>query len=138
MTRHSQASDHTALERLNEQWAACATNGDVEGVVALYTTDGTLVWPDAEAVHGTDAIRIAWTGMLAAPGVWIRFVPTTVTFSESEDLAVDFGVVELRMPPTAPMQTAKYLVVWKRVDGDWKVLYDAWNPNAPTAPAAVS
>ncbi len=132
MTEHDHADDQAALEALNAEWGACASAGNVEGVVALYTSDATLVWPDAPAMQGTDAIRAAYTGMLAAPGVWIRFTPTTVTFSG--DLAADFGVVELRMPPTAPMQTAKYLVVWKKVDGAWKVFYDAWNSNAP-APA---
>ena len=131
MTTHTHAADHAALERLNEQWGECASNGDVEGVVALYASDGTLVWPDAPAIHGTDAIRAAWTGMLAAPGVWIKFTPTTVTFSNGGDLAVDFGVVQMRMPPTGPMQTAKYIVAWQKVDGCWKVLYDAWNSNEP-------
>ena len=25
----------------------------------------------------------------------------------------------------------KYLAVWKKIDGAWKVSYDTWNTNAP-------
>ena len=41
---------------------------------------------------------------------------------------VEFARVE-RVPK--PGEIAKYLVVWKRENGEWKVLYDCWNSNRP-------
>jgi uncharacterized protein (TIGR02246 family) len=126
-------TDAQALDRLNAEWGEAASRGDVDAVVALYAVDGSLVWPGTKAVHGTRGIKRAWKQMLAEP-VWIRFTSQRVVVSG--DLASDFGKVEMRMPPKGPKQTAKYLVVWKKVRGNWKVLYDAWNENAPAAPAA--
>jgi hypothetical protein len=48
-------------------------------------------------------------------------------------MATDFGVVHFapHAEPNDTANTAKYLVVWKREKGAWKVLYDCWNWNAP-------
>jgi ketosteroid isomerase-like protein len=49
------------------------------------------------------------------------------------DLASDFGLVHFApgAKPKDVKNTAKYLVVWKREHGTWKVFYDCWNWNAP-------
>jgi hypothetical protein len=31
------------------------------------------------------------------------------------------------------LDTGKYLVVWKRVEGEWKLHRDCWNSNEPAA-----
>ncbi len=126
-------SDAKALDRLNAEWGEAASRGDLEAVVDMYAVDGSLVWPGSKAVHGTRGIRKAWKQMLAEP-LWIRFTSQQIVVSG--DLASDFGKVELRQPPKGPKMTAKYLVVWKKVRGKWKVLYDAWNENTPSAPVA--
>ena len=48
-------------------------------------------------------------------------------------MASDFGRVysEWQTPQGVVKSTDKYLTVWKKIDGGWKVLYDAWNTNAP-------
>jgi len=128
--------DQQAITQLDVEWGKAASAGNVEGVVSLYADDGSLVWPDTNVIHGIDGIRQAWTGMLAPPGVTMAFTPERIVVSESGDLATDFGVVTMQMPPTAPPMVAKYLVVWQKVNGAWKVLYDAWNTDAPATPPA--
>ena len=56
-----------------------------------------------------------------------------VSSRSERDLAPDYGYVHFApgAKPGDTVNTAKYLVVWKRERGAWKVLYDSWNRNAP-------
>lgn len=63
-------------------------------------------------------------------GAW-AFIPERIVVAQSGDMATDFGRAEIDV--TSPKGTSKlvvkYLVVWKKVDGKWKVAYDMWNTN---------
>lgn len=134
MAKATRAADIKAIRELDAEWSAAATRHDVDAVVALYATDGVLVWPDAKAAHGTAAIKRAWKKFIAeTPGLGITFTAESITISKEGDLAVDFGKVVLTMTGENGKKVrmvAKYLVTWKKVRGTWKVQYDSWNTNA--------
>ncbi|MEP6620057.1 MAG: SgcJ/EcaC family oxidoreductase [bacterium] len=133
MTDANQAADEKAIRDLDEKWGDAATAHDLEGVVSFYAPDGSLVWPDTPAVHGTAGIRSAWKEMYdTMPGLGLRFVADTITISASGDLAADFGAVHLTMDGPDGKKVsdvAKYVVTWQKLNGEWKVLYDVWNEN---------
>ncbi len=135
MTASPVETDRAALERLNAEWGDAASRGEFETVVALYTTDATLLWPDLPAVQGTSGIRQAWNALHAeVPEMVISFTSKQIDLSGDGHLAVDYGVVTLRESPGGDPLLAKYLVTWKKVNGEWKVLYDAWNYNDKNHP----
>ena len=141
MARVTRAADIKAIREIDARWGDAASRHDVDAVVALYAADGTLVWPDAKAAHGTAAIKRAWKKFITGtPGLGLTFTPETITISKEGDLAVDFGHLTLTMtgPEGKPVRmVAKYLVTLKKVRGTWKVLHDAWNTNSapPTTPS---
>lgn len=65
-------------------------------------------------------------------GAW-TFTPQRIEIAQSGDLAADQGTAEIVFHSDKGDSTlaVKYLGVWNRVDGQWKVLYDMWNTNAP-------
>ena len=133
-TAQPTSEDH-AIRRLDAQWGDAASRYDLEAVVALYAPHGSLLWPGAEAVHGTGGIRTAWTTQMfnQFQGLKLEFTPERIDFSQADDLAIDFGKVALSYddPKKGRVnEVAKYLVVWKKIDGAWKVLYDSYNANA--------
>lgn len=131
-TRKDNAAERE-IRRLDGVWGDLASKQDLEAVVALYASDASLVWPDEPAHHGTAAIREAFTGMFKEfKGLTLKFTPERIDISDSGDLASDFGVVSLGFDGEQGRveMTAKYLVVWKQVNGAWKVLYDSWNSNS--------
>jgi uncharacterized protein (TIGR02246 family) len=134
MAKRSHAADIKAIRALDAHWSEVASNHDLDAVVALYATDGALVWPDAKASHGTAAIRRAWKAFITeTPDLGITFTAESITVSDSGDLAVDFGKVVLTMTGEGGKKmrmVAKYLVTWKKVRGEWKVQYDSWNSNS--------
>jgi uncharacterized protein (TIGR02246 family) len=130
-------AEEQVIRQLDDQWNAAVQKKDPEANVAFYATDGVAMWPDAPAAKGTDAIRKAWTEILKAPNLQLSFAPEDITISQAGDLATDVGWVKAEMdtPQGHVKEDAKYLVVWKKVNGAWKVQYDTFNSNAPMAPA---
>ena len=125
-------AEEKAIRALDKAWSDAATRKDLRKVVAFYATDGSLVWPDTPPIHGKAAILMAWKSTMASiPGLVLKFSPERIHVSDAGDLASDYGVVFMQQKGEAGIEkiTAKYLVVWKKQKGAWKVLYDSWNYN---------
>ncbi|GLR83343.1 YybH family protein [Bradyrhizobium iriomotense] len=127
-------AEEAAIRELDKKWSEAATAKNMDRVMEFYATDGSLVWPDQPPAHGHPAIRASWEAIYkAAPDMYLDFRPTRIDIASGGDMASDFGLVHFApdAKPNDPKNTAKYLVVWKREHGAWKVLYDSWNRNAP-------
>lgn len=126
-------ADEAAIRRLDEEWGKAATAKDLDAVVGFYAHDGSLVWPGELAVHGIERIRANWQKMIKkTPGLNLRFTPERIVVSDDGSLASDFGKVEFghEVDGKPIMEIAKYVVVWKKEKGIWKVLYDSYNMNS--------
>jgi uncharacterized protein (TIGR02246 family) len=131
MTKAQKQSEQE-IRKLDVQWGKAASRKDLRATVAFYAKDGSVVWPGAPAAHGTKAIRAAWVELMKTPGLGLRFTPERIVVSDEADLASDFGKVQMTQRTSKGKQTmvAKYLVVWRKEGGDWKVLYDSYNLNS--------
>ena len=127
-------AEEAAIRALDAEWSKAATAKNMDHVMTFYATDGSVVWPDQPPAKGHARIRASWeTIFKAAPDMYLDFKPTHIEIADGGDMASDFGVVHFapHAKPDDLKNTAKYLVVWKREHGAWKVLYDSWNWNAP-------
>jgi uncharacterized protein (TIGR02246 family) len=127
--------DEAAIRALDAEWSKAATARDLDRVITFYATDGSVVWPDQPPAKGHAAIRACWKAAYKDPKLYLDFKPTHIEVGSGGDMASDFGLVHFapNAKPGDTKNTAKYLVVWKREHGTWKVLYDSWNWNgAPT------
>ncbi len=125
-------ADEAAIRRLDEEWGKAASAKKLDAVVGFYAHDGSLVWPGEPAVHGTTHIRASWKKMIdTIPGLNLRFTPERIVISDDGSLASDFGKVEFghEVDGKPVMEIAKYVVVWRKEKGGWKVLYDSYNMN---------
>ena len=127
----SKQHETARITQLDKEWGDTASRKNLDAVVAFYAEDATLVWPDQPPVHGSADIRTAWSGVFRdMPDVFLQFTAERIDVSESGDLASDFGVVTMGTDGRQGAKvTGKYVVVWKNVNGSWKVLYDSWNYN---------
>ncbi len=126
-------SDELAIRALDAEFGAAAARKDLDAVVALYAPDATMLPNDAPAARGTKAIRLLWTEIFKVPGLSIEVVPEKIELSAAGDVATDMGHTETGMtgPDGRVKSRDKYLEVWRKVDGHWKVMYDTWNANEP-------
>ena len=125
--------EEAAIRKLDAQWSKAATAKNMNKVMKFYATDGSVVWPDQPPAKGHQAIRASWESYFkATPDMYLDFKPTHIEIAAGGGMATDFGEVHFapHAKPNDPNNTAKYLVVWKREHGTWKVLYDSWNWNA--------
>lgn len=134
MTSDRHKADEALIRKLDEDWGKAASAKNLDAVVSFYAADGSLVWPGAPAAHGTDQIRANWQKMFKTiAGLHLRFIPERIVVSDDGTLASDFGKVEFGHDSSEwvhVQETAKYVVVWKKVKDSWKVLYDSYNMNA--------
>jgi uncharacterized protein (TIGR02246 family) len=127
-------AEKAVIRALDAEWSKAATEKNMDRVMKFYATDGSVVWPDQPPAKGHAAIRASWKKIYkAAPNMYLDFKPTHIEIASGGEMASDFGVVHFakHAKPGDRKNTAKYLVVWKRKRGAWKVLYDSWNWNAP-------
>ena len=127
------AHDSTAIEReiraLDAQWVAAVAAGDVATIVALYAPDGLFMPPNAPALEGADAIAAAWQGLVDLPGLSLSLAPTRVVVSARGDMAADIGTYTLSYDGDGGRveDNGKYVVVWRKVGGAWRVVSDIFN-----------
>jgi ketosteroid isomerase-like protein len=126
-------AEQAILDR-DAHWNAVLAAHDLDGVVGMYSPDASLMPPNAPRVEG-EALRATWKAMLGAPGMKLVLKPEVVTVAVSGDLATDRGSYVLNIDG-APEDRGKYVVVWKKVGGEWKAFQDIFNSDLPAAKPA--
>jgi uncharacterized protein (TIGR02246 family) len=114
------------IEAVNAKWMELFNKGDFDGVAQLYTIDAIAFPPGATLVRGRAAIGAMWKGM--AEQVANPKVTTLDVKRLSPSAAREVGTFALTTKGPSPKEiSGKYLVLWQRVQGDWKLAADIWN-----------
>jgi uncharacterized protein (TIGR02246 family) len=114
------------IEAANAKWVEFFNKGDFAGVASLYTEDATAFPPGSGMVKGRAAIGTMWKGM--AEQVGDPKVTTLDVKSLGPSAAREIGTFSLKTKGPTPQEvTGKYVVVWEKVNGDWKLAADIWN-----------
>ena len=128
----------SAIEANNEQFMRAFERGDAAAIAALYTADARLLPPQQPMLAGAEAIKQFWQGMLRLQIKQPR-LETVEVAEQRDDVACEIGRYSFTVPlPTGQTitDTGKYVVVWKREGGTWKLHIDIWNSDAPPPGAA--
>ena len=114
------------IEAVNAKWVELFGKGDFEGVAQLYTVDATAFPPGSAAVRGRAAIGAMWKGMAEQAG---NPKVTTLDVKRLGPAAArEIGTFSLTTKGPSPKEiSGKYLVVWERIRGQWKLAADIWN-----------
>ena len=81
-------ADPSVLSSQTEAWEAALNAKDIDGLVALYTSDARLLPPNAEKTSGEDAVRAIFGGMIDAG---LSGDLTRVVAKVSGDMGYDVG-----------------------------------------------
>jgi ketosteroid isomerase-like protein len=116
-----------AIDAGNAAFVAAFDARDATALAALYSGDARVVAPAAPPVSGRAAIAEFWAGaMQDVKKVQLE----TLALESAGDLALEDGVVRLTANDGSE-SAARYLVVWKRIDGHWHLHRDIWNGGPP-------
>ena len=102
---------------------------DSVGIGNLYTQDAKLMMTGAPAIIGRKNIQSAFSGMINS-GITDADIRTIAVWG-TEDLITEEGEYSLFVGEDEVDQ-GKYLVLWKKEDGKWKLFRDILNSNLPS------
>lgn len=119
------------------EFARAYNAGDAEALAAMYADDAVLMPPDKPAVSGHDAIlAFAREDTAGAKQSGLKLEIDAGASGSSGNLGWHSGAFRLKAADGSTAATGKYVEVWERRDGKWVMIRDAWNMDAPMAPAA--
>jgi uncharacterized protein (TIGR02246 family) len=134
---HEDAADvRAAVDTSNRQFMDAFARGDAGRIASLYADDAQLLPPGNLPVQGRSAIEALWRGVLALPVKEMHL--TTVEFTVHGDDASEIGRYALVGNDGRELDAGKYIVLWKKGAGGWKLHRDMWNSNAPVVTAPPS
>ena len=113
------------IDSTNAAFVTALRHGDSAGMAAVYTEDGQILPPGAPVMSGKAAIQAFWQGALdmgVADGAL-----ETLELDVHGDTAAEVGQGVLKTKDGQVIDTAKYIVLWKRENEIWKWHRDIYN-----------
>jgi len=121
-----------AIEAANKEFMAAFARGDAAGIAALYTSTGQVLPPGGDVARGPAAIQAAMQGAIDAG---IKQLALNVVEVETHgDTAHEVGTYAVKGKDGATLDQGKYVVVWKKEGGRWKLHRDIWNSSQAPKP----
>ncbi|MBV8964405.1 MAG: SgcJ/EcaC family oxidoreductase [Hyphomicrobiales bacterium] len=122
------AQDSAQIQVLNDKFSDAFNRGDAAAIGAMYMEDAVVLPAGAPLVRGREAIQAFWKkGAEQLDGMRL----TTIDIQPLGDGAArEIGTFVLKTKGQTPQQIdGKYVVVWQKEGGDWKLSTDIWNSN---------
>jgi len=125
------AAEADAIRALDVEWVAAVAAQDAAATANFYASDGAILPAGAPMAQGTEAVAAVWQSFFDLEGFALTFAPTTIEVSASGDMAYDVGTYALSFDTDQGQvqDSGKYVVVWTKADGAWKVAADIFNSN---------
>jgi ketosteroid isomerase-like protein len=121
------SSAKAEIEEANKDFMKLLANGDTVGLANFYTIDAKFMGGGAPSVVGRANIQNVISEYIKA-GITVdlrleNVYGTEELIAEEGELTVFINGEEVSVE--------KYIVLWKKEDGRWKLFRDIFNPNSP-------
>ena len=120
-----QSTIQEEITRANEQFMSAFNAGDAQALAELYTEDALLLPPNSDFAEGKDAIRDYWQAVMDAGVAQAQLEIREV--EQYGDVAHEVSTYTLFDAEGQEVDRGKYIVIWQRVDGEWKLHRDIFN-----------
>lgn len=121
-------SDLEIIKKNSMAFSKAYMDGDVDALVNLYTDDGKIFPNNRMIMAGTSDLKKYWTMPEGFKTLHHKVTPDEIHIEN--DIAYDYGYYEgktLTKDKKESSWQGKYLIVWKKIEGDWKIYLDIWN-----------
>ena len=122
----------TAIAASNKTYSESFDKKDSVAFRDHYTTDGCIFAGNMPRLCGTPGIMGFFNGSLAMGISSLNL--TTEEVIGNADAVSEVGMYELKGAAGASLDKGKYIVIWKNVDGKWKMHRDIFNSDMPPPP----
>lgn len=121
------------IEAANKVLMDVIAKGDSVGTADSYSPDGAVLFNNMPTVKGTENLVKVWSSFINAGVRNIEL--TTIEVWGDENYITEEGTFIIKSNEGAQLDKGKYLVLWKKVGGKWKLHRDISNSDLPAAPA---
>jgi uncharacterized protein (TIGR02246 family) len=118
-----------AIEANSKAFMAAVARGDAAAIAALYTATAQVLPPGGQPAQGRDAIQNAFQGMIDTGARDLTL--STLEVEAHGDTAHEVGAWALRGKDGTAVDNGKYVVIWKKEGGQWRLHRDIWNSSVP-------
>ncbi|MBL4905453.1 MAG: hypothetical protein JKZ00_05490 [Flavobacteriaceae bacterium] len=122
------ATAKTEIEAANMQFMTFYAANDSISLANLYTLDAKFMGDGAPSVTGRKNIQSNLSATMKSGVTSINL--KTIDVWGGENLITEEGEASLFVGETE-VYNGKYIVLWKKVDGEWKLFRDIFNSNSP-------
>lgn len=131
------ATDEQTIRASISRWHQLIQSKNAEGIALLFADEGIVMAPGQPSVSGREAVREFWRSTVKLPGMRLTLEPDRIDLSQSGDIAIDRGTYRFQgqVNGKALDESGKYVVIWRKIGKDWKVVTDIWNSNQSPAAA---
>ena len=128
------SADERAIIALDSGWVRQVLAKNVDSLMTYYAPDVVSYgFAGGSRVSGIDELRAGYTEMMKATITNPAMNPGPVKFSDDGTMAFDHGTYSLTVTPPggkATNESAAYLNVWRKIDGQWKLVAEMSTPVA--------
>ena len=124
------------VDSINQAFGVAMNAKDSTASTSFYADDARLMPAGMARVDGKDGIRSALAGFQATPGLTFEATSTDKIVSEAGDLVVDLGTYRMGWTGAKGQpaeEVGKYVTVFKKVNGEWKIVVDTFNSDKPAS-----
>lgn len=114
------------IEALNAELLAAYNRGDLAAMNKIYTRDAAQLPPREHRLDGPDNVMAHWKVEIDAK----EPLDPLKTLEVESDGNLAFETGEFGTGPDG-RASAKYMTIWKKVDGTWRIHREIWNGNNP-------
>lgn len=127
------AFDLSAMKKLikekSEKFTQAHITRDTTYLNNIFTKDANGYPPNSDIITGRDALA-------AVNSEWVNygikeFTEETTSFFGNEEYLIDEGTYYLRYGEDNIIDRGKYINIWKKENGEWKICSNIWNTSLP-------
>lgn len=117
------------IEAANREFIELFAKGDAAGVASFFTADAKSMGPNEPSHEGRRKIQTVYEGFIQSGANRLALITTAVW--GNEDLLAEEGLFTFSDKDGKQLDQGKYIVLWKKEDGRWKLFRDCYNSDLP-------
>jgi ketosteroid isomerase-like protein len=127
-------SEKDVIQNNEDQWTVALQTRDAEKIVSYYATEAVSMRPNQPIYIGHSAIRNGIESMLSDTTLLFNTYTgkvDAIEISVAGDMAYSYGhdAIMVKTKDGLVKDEGKWVDVWKKLDGQWKVIVSCGNSN---------
>lgn len=118
------------IDSINAKFSEQIASGDSVSLASHYWPDAELLLDNSEVVKGRDILP-AWGSAIRMGVKEMSFTTTDITGSTT--FIIETGNYEMKGEHQSVIDRGKYVVVWEKRNGEWKLYRDIGSTSMPAA-----